>query len=37
MKPEEFDSFGATRRTLEQFLKGYNEMVAVIRGYMVNG
>jgi transaldolase len=36
MKPEEFDSFGATRRTLMQFLKGYDDMVAIVRGYMVN-
>ncbi len=34
---EEFDSFGATRRTLMQFLNGYDEMVAVVRGIMVNG
>lgn len=33
----EFDSFGATRRTLAGFLQGYDAMVAVVRGVMVNG
>jgi len=37
MKPAEFDKFGATRRTLMQFLNGYDTMVGIIRGYMVNG
>ncbi len=37
MTAEEFDGFGATRRTLMQFLKGYDSMVDVIRGYMING
>jgi transaldolase len=35
MKPEEFDGFGATKKTLDQFLKGYNDMVAVMRGFML--
>lgn len=36
MKPEEFDSFGATRRTLMQFLKGYDDMVGIVRDFMVD-
>jgi transaldolase len=35
MKPEEFDAFGATRKTLTQFLKGYSDMVGIVRGFMV--
>jgi len=35
MKPEEFDGFGSTRKTLEQFLKGYGDMVAIVRGFML--
>ncbi len=37
MQQAEFDGFGATRKTLMQFLKGYDDMVAIVRGYMVNG
>jgi transaldolase len=37
MKPEEFDGYGATRKTLMQFLNGYDSMVGIIRKYMVNG
>ena len=37
MTPDEFAGFGATRRTLMQFLNGYDKMVAIIRGFMVNG
>jgi transaldolase len=37
MKPDEFDGFGATRKTLMQFLNGYDSMVGIIRKYMVNG
>jgi transaldolase len=37
MKPEEFDGFGATKKTLMQFLNGYDSMVGIIRKYMVNG
>jgi transaldolase len=37
MKPDEFDGYGATRRTLTQFLKGYSDMVSIIRGFMVDG
>jgi transaldolase len=35
MKPEEFDSFGATRRTLLTFIGSYTDLVAVIRGIMI--
>ena len=35
LKPEEFDSFGPTCRTLTQFLKGYDDMVSMIRGLMI--
>jgi transaldolase len=37
MTPEEFDSFGATRNTLTQFLAGYDDMLKIIRDFMVNG
>jgi transaldolase len=36
MKPEEFDGFGATRRTLRAFLKSYDDLVSVVRGIMIN-
>ncbi|MDR0602414.1 MAG: transaldolase [Treponema sp.] len=35
MKPEEFDCFGATRRTLLAFLESYGDLVSVIRGIMI--
>jgi transaldolase len=35
MKPEEFESFGSTRRTLLAFLAGYADLLAVIRGIMI--
>ncbi|MDR3122010.1 MAG: transaldolase family protein [Clostridiales bacterium] len=35
LRIDEFDGFGATRRTLAQFLKGYDDMVAIIRGFIV--
>jgi transaldolase len=35
MKAEEFDSFGPTRRTLRQFLKATDELVALIRNIMI--
>jgi transaldolase len=35
MKAEEFDLYGATRRTLGQFLSGYADLVAIIRGIMI--
>jgi transaldolase len=36
LRQEDFDSYGATRATLTQFLNGYDEMVAVVRKIMVN-
>ncbi len=36
MNQSEFNAFGPTRRTLMQFLKGYEEMLAIVREYMVN-
>jgi transaldolase len=35
MTPEEFDSFGATARTLRQFIGSYQDLVAVIRDFML--
>ena len=35
MKVEEFDFFGPTRRTLRQFLGGYQELAAVVRDFML--
>jgi transaldolase len=32
MYVSEFDSYGATRKTLAQFLNGYDKMVAIVRG-----
>ena len=32
MKPYEFDSYGATNRTLTQFLDGYTKTVGIVRG-----
>ena len=36
MKPEEFEYFGATRRTLLSFLGGYSDLVLAIRRIMVS-
>jgi transaldolase len=36
MKPEEFEYFGSTRRTLLAFLGSYSDLVAVIRGIMIS-
>jgi transaldolase len=36
MKPEEFENFGSTRRTLLGFLGSYADLVAVVRGIMIN-
>jgi transaldolase len=36
MKPEEFEYFGATRRTLLAFLGGYADLVQVIRRIMIS-
>jgi len=35
MAPEEFDTYGATRRTLRQFCKAVDELVALIRDQMI--
>jgi transaldolase len=35
MTPEEFDSYGATRRTLRQFSKAVDDLVALIRDQMI--
>ena len=35
MQPKEFDKYGSTRRTLNQFLSGYAELLTIIRGFMV--
>lgn len=35
MKPEEFDAFGATRRTLRQFCKAVDDLVVLIRDRMI--
>jgi transaldolase len=35
MKPEEFDNFGATRRTLLAFIGSYTDLVGIIRGIMI--
>ncbi|MHA1821647.1 MAG: transaldolase family protein [Promethearchaeota archaeon] len=35
MTPEEFDTYGATRRTLRGFIKGYDDLVALIRNFMI--
>jgi transaldolase len=35
MTVDQFDTFGPVSKTLLQFLKGYDELVAVIRNYMI--
>ncbi|MDR1587321.1 MAG: transaldolase family protein [Treponema sp.] len=35
MKPEEFDEFGATRRTLLAFIGSYTDLVALVRSIMI--
>ena len=30
LKPEEFDTYGATARTLRQFVKAYHDLVATV-------
>ncbi len=35
LKPEEFDTYGATARTLRGFLAGYAELLSVIRNFMI--
>jgi transaldolase len=34
MRPEEFDHYCATRKTLTQFLNGYDSMVGIIRRFI---
>ena len=36
MKPEEFEGYGATNRTLKQFLSGYDKMLGIVRSIMVD-
>lgn len=35
LSPEEFDSYGATRRTLRQFIAAYDEVLLVVRNLMI--
>ena len=35
MTPEEFDTFGATRRTLRQFCKATDDLVSLVRDIMI--
>ncbi len=35
MTPQEFDTYGATRRTLRQFIGGYESLLAIIRDFMI--
>jgi transaldolase len=35
MTPEEFDDFGATRRTLRQFCKATDDLVSLVRDFMI--
>lgn len=35
MKPEEFESYGATRRTLRGFIAGYEELLGLVRDLMI--
>jgi transaldolase len=35
MTVDQFDEFGPVCKTLLQFLKGYDDLVAVIRSYMI--
>ena len=36
MTVEDFETYGATKRTLDQFLSGYDKMVAVVRGVLAD-
>jgi transaldolase len=36
MKPEEFEKFGSTRRTLLAFLDSYSDLVGVVRRIMID-
>ncbi|WP_444659459.1 transaldolase family protein [Caproiciproducens sp. R2] len=35
MKPEEFEKYGGFRNTISTFLSGYDDLVKLIRGYMI--
>ena len=35
LAPEQFETYGAACRTLLQFLAGYDELVGIIRGFMI--
>lgn len=35
LTPEEFDTYGATRRTLRQFITAYDEVVGIVRNIMI--
>lgn len=35
MKPEEFEKYGGFRNTLSTFLSGYDDLVRLVRGYMI--
>lgn len=35
MKPEEFEEFGAFRRTIQGFITGYNDLLKIVRDIMV--
>lgn len=35
MTPEEFDGYGATRRTLRQFCRAVNDLVALVLEQMI--
>jgi transaldolase len=35
MRPEDFDSYGATARTLRGFIASYHDLVAVVRDFML--
>jgi transaldolase len=35
LKPEEFEHYGAFVRTITTFLKGYDELLVLIRGFMI--
>jgi transaldolase len=36
MKPEEFEQYGATRRTLRSFIQGYERLCGIIRDFMIS-
>jgi len=35
MTPEEFDNFGSTRKTLRQFIGGYEDLARTVRDFMM--